>query len=101
VASEIKPEVRIWSETHDDSIHLWVKYIGIGIPLAYQECIFPIFERLHGNQTYPGISIGLAIMSKGIERMGGRMGMESGAGHGSRLWIELPRVKSIPPAQHA
>jgi hypothetical protein len=51
------------------------------------------FERLHGRETYPGSGIGLAIVRKSIERMGGTVGMESHLGKGSRFWIELPRAQ--------
>jgi signal transduction histidine kinase/CHASE3 domain sensor protein len=74
-------------------IRLWVEDNGIGIAPEYQERIFRVFERLHGVETYPGTGIGLAIVRKGIERMGGRVGVESQLGQGSRFWIELPQVK--------
>ncbi|MBD0344871.1 MAG: hypothetical protein ICV63_08605 [Coleofasciculus sp. Co-bin14] len=75
-------------------IRLWVEDNGIGIAPEYQERIFRVFERLHGVETYPGTGIGLAIVRKGIERMGGRVGVESQLGQGSRFWIELPQVSS-------
>jgi signal transduction histidine kinase len=65
---------------------------GIGIAVEHQERIFRVFERLHGVETYPGTGIGLALVRKGIERMGGRVGVDSQPNQGSRFWIEL--VKS-------
>ncbi|MFN3487103.1 MAG: ATP-binding protein, partial [Planctomycetota bacterium] len=53
------------------------------------ERIFRVFERLHRPEDYPGTGIGLAIVRRGIERMGGRVGVESEVGRGSRFWIEL------------
>ncbi|GAB1544360.1 hypothetical protein NUACC21_70360 [Scytonema sp. NUACC21] len=53
------------------------------------EGIFRVFERLHGSDTYPGTGIGLAIVRKGVERMGGQVGIISQIGHGSRFWVEL------------
>jgi signal transduction histidine kinase len=71
-------------------VRLWIEDNGIGIPPEYHERIFRMFERLHGAGTYPGTGIGLAIVRKGVERMGGRAGVESTTGIGSRFWVELP-----------
>jgi PAS domain S-box-containing protein len=87
------PRVRVWSETHADGMaHVWVEDQGLGIAPEHQERIFAVFERLHGVEEYPGTGIGLAIVRKGIERLGGRVGVESAEGRGSRFWIELPEV---------
>ena len=58
----------------------------------HHERIFRVFERLHRVTEYPGTGIGLAIVRKAMERMGGSSGVESEAGRGSRFWIELPRA---------
>ncbi|PSB60167.1 multi-sensor signal transduction histidine kinase, partial [Chroococcidiopsis cubana CCALA 043] len=71
-------------------VRLWIIDNGIGIASSDTERIFRIFERLHGIETYPGTGIGLAIVRKSIERMGGCVGVESQLGQGSRFWIELP-----------
>ncbi|WP_026735222.1 sensor histidine kinase [Fischerella sp. PCC 9605] len=70
-------------------IRLWVEDNGIGIAQQHQERIFKTFERLHGIESYPGTGIGLAIVKRGVERMGGRVGVESQLGQGSRFWIDL------------
>lgn len=85
-----QPEVMITCEKIGANIRLWFRDKGIGIPQQYQERIFRAFERLHSEDTYPGTGIGLAIVKRGIERMGGRVGVESEAGGGSSFWIELP-----------
>ncbi len=72
------------------AVRLWVEDNGIGIAPEYHERIFGVFERLHAPSVYPGTGIGLAIVRKAVSRMGGRAGVESQAGAGSRFWIELP-----------
>ena len=63
---------------------------GIGIKPEDQGRIFEPFERLHGRESYPGTGFGLAIVLRGITRLGGRCGVDSELGKGSRFWIELP-----------
>ncbi|MEB3357273.1 MAG: ATP-binding protein [Synechococcales bacterium] len=83
------PTIRIWAEERDPFIRLWIEDNGIGIAPVYQERIFRPFERLHGVEAYPGTGIGLAIVQRGIERMGGSVGVESDGKSGSQFWIEL------------
>jgi signal transduction histidine kinase len=89
VADESSPRVEIWAEKHGDAVRVNVRDQGIGIAPEYQEKIFGVFERLHDAEDYPGTGIGLAIVKRGIERMGGRVGVESEVGKGSRFWFEL------------
>ncbi len=89
-----QPQIRVWTEVKDSWVRLWVEDNGIGIEPRYQERIFGVFERLHGMDAYPGTGIGLAIVRKGTERLGGRFGLESELHHGSRFWIELRGVES-------
>ena len=91
VASGVRPHVRVWAEERGEWGRLWVEDNGIGIAPEHQVRIFRVFERLHGSETYPGTGIGLAIAAKGMERMGGRAGVESTPGKGSKFWIELPK----------
>ncbi len=94
VAPGVKPHVRVWAEECAEWVRLWVEDNGIGIAAEHHELIFRIFERLHGVETYPGTGVGLAIVRKGVERLGGRVGVESEPGRGSRFWVELPPARS-------
>ncbi len=93
-----KPVVHIRSETRGGVRRVWVEDRGIGIPAEHRERIFGVFERLHGIETYPGTGVGLAIVRRGLERMGGSVGVESTPGAGSRFWIELPLPSDEPSA---
>ena len=74
-------------------VRIWVGDNGIGIPPESQEKVFGMFQRMHGQQDYPGTGIGLTIVRKAMDRMGGRVGVESEPGKGSRFWIELDRTE--------
>ena len=92
-AMQSKPQIWIWAEAKQNQVRLWVEDNGIGIEPQYQQQIFGVFERLHARDAYPGTGIGLAIVRKGVERLGGRSGVESTFGKGSRFWVELQGVK--------
>jgi PAS domain S-box-containing protein len=86
------PHIRLHAEERADGIiRVWVEDNGIGIAAEFQERIFEVFQRLH-TTAYPGTGIGLAIVRKGVERMGGCVGLVSTPGEGSRFWIELPQA---------
>jgi signal transduction histidine kinase len=74
---------------------------GIGIPAQYHKKIFGLFQRLHSQETYPGTGVGLALVRKGLERMGGRIGVESQPGQGTRFWFELREPSQADSEQPA
>jgi PAS domain S-box-containing protein len=91
VASGVKPRIRIWAElSPPSSVRLWIEDNGIGINKATQSRLFQMFERVHSGREYEGSGIGLAIVRKAVERMGGAVGLESEPGKGSRFWLQLP-----------
>jgi len=93
VPSGTPPRVRLKAETGPEgTVRTWVEDNGIGISPEYHEKIFQVFERLNDASAYPGTGIGLAIVRRAAGRMGGRVGVESEEGKGSRFWVELPKA---------
>ena len=91
VAPNTVPLVQIKSEARGNMLRLWIEDNGIGIKPEHQKRIFRVFERLHGNESYPGTGIGLAIVHKGMTRLSGKIGVESELNRGSRFWIDIPK----------
>ena len=90
------PEVSIAIQpTGQHTVRITVSDCGIGIAPQHLDRIFRVFERLHGIEEYPGTGIGLAIVKRGSERMGGRCGIESKLGEGSSFWVELPEAEEV------
>jgi light-regulated signal transduction histidine kinase (bacteriophytochrome) len=77
VATGVMPRVHIWAERRGSADRLWIQDNGIGIDMEHWARIFHVFERLHRVDEYTGTGIGLAIVWKGMERMGGAVGVES------------------------
>jgi PAS domain S-box-containing protein len=90
VSAGVAPRMRIAAQTREGWVRLVIEDNGIGIRSEYHARIFQVFEKLHRADVYPGTGIGLAIAKRALEKMGGRIGLESEPDHGSRFWIELP-----------
>lgn len=87
--------IRITAESHENEWQFRVSDNGIGIAQEHQQGIFNVFTRLHGDDEYPGTGIGLATCKKVVERLDGRIWVESEVDKGSTFVFNLPRAN--PP----
>jgi PAS domain S-box-containing protein len=89
----VAPHIRVWADSSRDgsasSVKLFVQDNGIGIPPEIQPRLFQPFQRGSVDRSYEGTGMGLAIVQKGAERLGGKVGLQSTPGKGSTFWIEL------------
>ncbi|HLY74435.1 MAG TPA: PAS domain S-box protein [Planctomycetota bacterium] len=88
VAPGAVPRVTIRAERQGEWLRLVVEDNGIGIASEVRSRLFQLFQQL--TPQYPGTGIGLAIVRKCVQRMGGRVGVDSVVGSGSKFWIDLP-----------
>jgi PAS domain S-box-containing protein len=86
---ERMPVIRITAEQRATDYVISVADNGIGIDPQYAGQIFGIFKRLH-TQEYSGAGMGLAICQKIVERLGGKIWVESELGKGSTFRFTVP-----------
>jgi signal transduction histidine kinase len=82
------PRIEIAGRETERSWMLWVSDNGTGFDMKYHDRIFEIFQRLHHAEDYAGTGIGLAIVRKAMQRMGGRVWAESTPGAGATFYLE-------------
>jgi signal transduction histidine kinase len=85
------PRITIGGREEGNEVIVWVQDNGVGFDMKYHDRIFDIFQRLHRQEDYPGTGIGLALVKKAVQRMGGRVWAESAPGQGATFYLALPK----------
>lgn len=85
------PVIEVGARRENDGVVIWVKDNGPGFDMAFHDKIFDMFQRLNRAEDYAGTGIGLAIVRKAMERMGGRAWAHSEPGQGATFFLEVPK----------
>ena len=88
----LRPRIKMWAESRPARVRLFVQDNGIGIPSDQHEKIFGIFQQV--NKQFEGTGIGLAIVKKAVDRLGGKIGLRSEPGQGATFWIEMRQAEA-------
>lgn len=90
IFSSIPAEPEAGDGNDSARVRIWVCDSGIGIAPEAQRKIFSIFERAVTGELYHGTGIGLAIVARAMQRIGGSCGVKSTPGQGSCFFLEVP-----------
>jgi signal transduction histidine kinase len=101
---EHTPRICVEAERDAFEWRFAVRDNGIGMSPEHVERIFEPFQRLHGEEDYPGTGIGLAVCERIIDQHGGRIWVSSTPGEGSTFYFTLPVTAPVgaePPRVRA
>ncbi len=94
VAPNTIPKISITATERPDAWWFSVADNGIGIEAQHLQRIFGVFERLHLQSEYPGTGIGLAVVKRAIEYMGGTIQLQSVVGEGSTFHFSIAKQQN-------
>lgn len=85
------PVIRIICTEDSKYITYCIQDNGIGIDKQYAQQIFEPFRRLHNKHNFPGTGLGLSICRKIIDRLHGKIWVDSEPGVGSSFYFSIPK----------
>ena len=88
------PVVEFGMVESEDGARLFVRDNGAGFDMRYADRLFRPFQRLHPENEFAGLGIGLATVQRIVERHRGRIWAEASPGAGAVFWFELGPVET-------
>lgn len=91
------PRIALGADLEGDTVRFWVQDDGPGLEAEAQAGLFAPFARAHEERA-DSHGLGLSIVRRIVEKLGGSCGVESAPGQGSRFWFALPRAEATREA---
>lgn len=88
-----KPSITIDSVIKQDSVIYFIKDNGVGFDMKFADRLFGVFCRLHSDNEFEGLGIGLANVKRIITHQGGTVWAKSVPNEGATFYIKLNTIK--------
>lgn len=89
------PTIRVTAKQIDGTPFICVEDNGAGFDMAHANKLFQPFQRLHRQDEFPGIGIGLSTVNRIVQRHGGSIQAEGAVGQGAVFRFSMPEPYAI------